>query len=512
MARFCRAMLGVCVGILAVGACGHSASNIPSPPGTPGSPTDFHPGGEPGVPPTPIPTPVPVLPGAAVRVLPLNTGARRLLVLGNSAPGAGTAFEVAFNHQKLQTNAYADLVAGNVTDPHVQRLQALQAALVGVAPPAPRYRLALAPREVGSQEPFYVLLDTDPKTRRETQITATLAARGDHCYVWVDPDSAKTPSEKLLLATRVQEIVTTFDSKIYATDTHLFGQEPNPGIDGESRIHILISPAINDYGANSTLGYFSRRDEYPTDPNGIAVLRHSNAKELINMAAGIVLTGSAEDYLGTLAHEFEHMINFNQKVLLPHGHLGEDIWLDEGMAMYALEANGYGLRGGGQVLLGHVRAFEKDPGAYSLSDWEHNPQSIGYGPVYLFTVYLADRFGEGILKEIVTAPSVGFNNLEAKLELHGARFADVFADWATANLLDHLPGAAAPRFSYRMIDMQGTYGGVTLPGFMTTSLTADITKIKLRPCSLLYGDLGQTDTSGISVPAGVELEPTMGLP
>ncbi|MDB5102043.1 MAG: hypothetical protein JWM80_6464 [Cyanobacteria bacterium RYN_339] len=442
-------------------------------------------------------TPVPVLAGPLVRMRAavFGTPPTRALIGSNAAPGANAGFTLALGDQA----AY-----------HVQRAQAEARALAGLPAPAPHYALAQT-HAVGETQPFWVFTDDTPGSEAEVQVQATLAAVGQHCYVWNDPAGNSSPHATALLAARIREIADTFDAQIYPTDTRLFGSEANPGVDGDPRIHILISPAVSQGGGGTTLGYFSRRDAYPANPNGRAIMQHSNAKELINVATRIVLTGSQEDYLGTLAHEFEHMINFNQKVLLGKNAVGEDLWIDEGMAMYALEANGYGLRGGGRVLLNHVRDFQAQPETYSLNEWDANPHGIGYGPVYLFMVYVADRFGEGILHEIVSSPQIGFPNLEARLNAHGSRFSDLFADWAAANVVDHVPGMP-PTLTYKLIDMHGSYGGTPLTGFYGNSVAeTGISNLSLRPCSLFYAEL----PSGVGLPAfkvgaGVTVEPPLG--
>jgi hypothetical protein len=144
-----------------------------------------------------------------------------------------------------------------------------------------------------------------------------------------------------------------------------------------------------------------------------------------------------------------------------------------------------------------VRDFQAQPNFYSLNDWNDNPHGIGYGPVYLFTVYLVDRFGEGILRELVSSPEVGFPNLEARLKAHGSRFSDFFTDWAATNMVDHQPNMP-PHLTYKLLDMHGSYGGTILTGFYATpQLRPSTATLAMRPCSLFYADMGD----GNGVPA-----------
>jgi hypothetical protein len=480
-----RRMLACVATAIQLVACGSQGSQTTGP-GAPGAPR-------------PNATPVPTLAGPLVRMRAVAFGSPqvRQLIASNAAPGASTAFQVALGDKA----AY-----------HVERRQLEAEALAGLPPPPPRYALAQA-RQLGETQTFWVFTDDTPGSEAEVQVTAKLEAIGQHCYVWSDPNGTADGHDAAVLAARIQEIANTFDGQIYPTDTRLFGAEPNPGVDGDPRVHILVTPAVSQGGSGTTLGYFSRRDEYPANPAGKPLQQHSNAKELLNLATRVVLTGSPEDYLGTIAHEFQHMINFNQKVLLGHNAMGEDLWIDEGMAMYALEANGYGLHGGGKVLLNHVRDFQAQPEAYSLNDWTNNPHGIGYGPVYLFTVFMTDRFGEGILKEIVSSPGVGFPNLEQQLNAHGSRFTDLFADWAVANIVDHVP-QFPPIYSYKSLEMHGMYGGQELAGFYGNTLSdPNFASLTMRPCSLFYATIADgTGVPAFKPSAGVTIDPPLSAP
>ena len=71
------------------------------------------------------------------------------------------------------------------------------------------------------------------------------------------------------------------------------------------------------------------------------------------------------------------------------------------------------------MLTDHVKRYQQEPGDFSLVDWDGNPDGIGYGPVYLFMVYLADRFSESIIKDIVTSKGIAARTLPS---CHGSAF------------------------------------------------------------------------------------------
>lgn len=358
-------------------------------------------------------------------------------------------------------------------------------------PPAgrsPRYEVKqVGGLTKGTALTFWVITSFEGETFKEAQITAKVQEVGTHCYVVVDQDTLTNPLEASPIATRAKEIAKTFDASIHPTNTKLFGNEPNPGVDNDPRIFILLTPAVGNYGRDTTLGYFSQRDEFAPKPDSPAVFKHSNVKEMLYVSSRIVLEGSVDDYLGTIAHEFQHMINFNQKVLLGKNKASDDLWIDEGMAMYAIEANGYGLKAGGEVLANHVKRYMQEPEAFSLVDWDNNPEGIGYGPVYLFMVYLADRFSESIIKEVVTSAKVGVKNFDEVLAKRGLTLARVFHDWAMANLLDGLPQVENPHHGYASLQMRGANGATSLPGFDTAPLSLPGREhFPLRPYTARY--------------------------
>lgn len=371
----------------------------------------------------------------------------------------------------------------------------VEGLLAQEGPPAYRLLAQAAPPALGSRLPFNVVTRFAEPDNVETTITGVVKAIGTHVVVVVDEALLQEAGAKASLDARVGEMVQTFDEVIYPLNTQTFGSEPKPGVDGVEPIFLLISPAVGDYGKDSTLGYFAQRDCFPARGDGPKAIQRSNAKEMIYVSSRIVLEGAPDDYLGTVAHEFQHMINFNQKVLVGRNRVSEDLWIDEGMAMYAIEATGYGLFGGGAVLGAHVKAFQADPGGYSLTEWEGNPEGSGYGAVYLLMVYLADRFGPTIIREIVTSSTLGMSNLDQVLAKRGTTFARVFHDWAAANAIEGLGVEPEARHAYKNLRMRGVNGATRLRGFATQSVKPPVRwPVSLRPYSF---SLLETPTLGL---------------
>jgi hypothetical protein len=463
--------------------------------------------------PTPSPTPAaslaPAYPAVAAQPVTINPSAddagtlglepQSFVVLGMANVTAGTNIRLSSAEEKgyrLTSLAEPD-AHGGPPDAHARWRQ--HEARQPLPPYTPSYGLqqAATPLAKGANVDFYVITSFDNDKYEDVKVTARVAEVGQHCYVVIDKGADRTASETTKLNQRAKTIATTFDTQIYPTNTQIFGAEPNPGVDKDARLFILLSPAVGNYGTDNTLGFFAQRDEFPARTDGQAIYKHSNAKEMLYVSSRIVLSGAVDDYMGTIAHEFQHMINFNQKVLIPWSKAAdssklksEDLWIDEGMAMYAIEANGYGLKAGGQVLENHVKKFQQEPASYSLTQWDGNPDQSGYGAVYLFMDYLADRFGEDIIREIVANPRIGATNLDAVLRPRGTTFNRVFHDWCLANVLDPLPQNVDPIYQYDSLNMVGTNGKTRLVGFTSETLgMPGTTSLTSRPYSLRIFDL-----------------------
>ena len=222
------------------------------------------------------------------------------------------------------------------------------------------------------------------------------------------------------------------EAEILPTNMRLFG-EPVPPAGASARITLVISPAVNDDARDPMIGYFATRDLVA--PTAGPRYAHSNQGLLIYLAADPVVHGETTTAGGTVAHELTHLIVTTRKLFGPRpAQVSEATWLEEALAMYAMRANGFGLASDDAVIASHVRSFLEAPQAYSLTAWERNPGQSGYGVAYLFMTYLVDRFGEGMLRELVDDPLVDVANLDARLARRGSSFATAFADWAIADV------------------------------------------------------------------------------
>ncbi len=283
------------------------------------------------------------------------------------------------------------------------------------------------------------------------QVNAAKAGEGAHCYIYLE-EGAEVSRES------IDAIIREFDITIYPVATTIFGSEPIPGADSDSKIYVMLLNIRDGYNGTSKpsyiAGYFDPGNEYPGSSSPF-----SNEKEMLYMDINPANAGSPK-FMGTLAHEFQHMIHWEQK---EHRYaVNDDTWLNEGMSEIAPVYCGYG------PSYGRVLTFEKNP-ADSLTGW--NSSVKDYGVVYMWAQYFKDRF-EGndpnIFYRMLHNDQAGTGAVNAALSQvdPSLSFAGTFGDWTIANYSGKsVVWPDRPEWSYRSIDTQaGTYDGVTLPG------------------------------------------------
>ncbi|MGH2521592.1 MAG: hypothetical protein ACRDH2_03725 [Anaerolineales bacterium] len=278
---------------------------------------------------------------------------------------------------------------------------------------------------IGHELQFNVFNDD---THENFVITARLVYKTENAYFFAENGVDANPAE-------VKRLLDTFQNEIYPTNRQFFGEEWNPGVDGDPHLYILYTRGL---GANVG-GYYSSSDEYSR-------LAHefSNEKEMFYASAAGVSPGDEYMY-STLAHEFQHMIHWYQD-------RNEETWMNEGASVLAEVLNGYSPSGS---QFGFVAQAD-----LQLTDWvtsDHPDFGAHYGAAFMFMAYFFDRFGSEATQALVAHSSNGLRAVDetlAELGLTGSAAGrpltseEVFADWAVANYLND-PGVGDGRYAYR---------------------------------------------------------------
>lgn len=306
---------------------------------------------------------------------------------------------------------------------HERDLYALTRRLKNISQPIPKVVNDSAPSfKVGDQRVLWV---ADEPNKKHFTTTATLRYVTPHVYAWVQ-NGARVDDNAL------KKSVDIFDGKIYPTDRQFFGSEWSPGVDNDAHVNIFngFVPGVG--------GYFSSADEYPSIVNPF-----SNQGEWFYINTNDVQPGGS-NYEGVLAHEFQHMIHWNN-------HKNADTWLNEGMSELAMKLNGYSV-GGSDT------AFLRAPDT-QLNAWREDPNASvpHYGGSFLFQSYFLERFGEKMTQEVVREQVTGFAGYEAVLDRArtGFHFNDVFQDWVVANILND-PSVGGGRYAYKDLRSKAT--------------------------------------------------------
>jgi len=273
----------------------------------------------------------------------------------------------------------------------------------------------------------------------------TLRSVGDNVEIWVANDLAYGPDNPkpadVVTQQQVDKLKDEFDSNIYPVATEFFGtpdvldgsQSPLPGMvglpegyyEGSDKIIMLVDN-VQDEGWNNpsypffVAGFFWQTLENYTDRNIVTI--DTNSWE----------TRLESTFFATTIHELQHLIQADNDG-------AEETWLNEGMSTFSEFLGGYG-HGEGSI------NFYLDHPENSLVNWDEHgtaetgPETIAdYGQVYLFTLYMYDKFGKDFIRELaVDGSSQGMASVDQHLQSAGTglTFTDVYQNFITALALD----------------------------------------------------------------------------
>ncbi|MBU4461967.1 hypothetical protein KKD91_02780 [Patescibacteria group bacterium] len=266
---------------------------------------------------------------------------------------------------------------------------------------------------LGEKRSFYV--DSDYDLNKRGSINAVLLKITPRVYFYVDENWWNfTPQNEIYAA--LSSLGDEFDNKIYPVLTSNFGSEWTPGIDKDAKITVLIHPMIEGVG-----GYFRSNDEYTK-----LQVPGSNEKEMVYLSVTSIKNSDARSFL---AHEFTHLITFNQKNKT-HG-IEEETWLNEMRAEYASTLLGYDDVFTGSYLQNRVQVFSDNP-IDSITEWNNVKED--YGAINLFAQYLVDYYGKEILIDSLHSSKIGIDSINYALQKNGINkdFSQIFTNWTIA--------------------------------------------------------------------------------
>ncbi|MEZ4455869.1 MAG: hypothetical protein R2882_04835 [Gemmatimonadales bacterium] len=355
------------------------------------------------------------------------------------------------------------------------RLRQLEHDLAANRPPAtapPRATAGTASPAPGNVRSFKVCASL--KCTAFTTVTAVARAVSRHAAIYLDQNA---PPDDSLRQADLETLARHFDTYHHPIDVAAFG--PESDIDGNGVVDILLTKAVNDLTPDCTngrvLGYFFGLDLLAGQPN-------SNDGEIFYAfvpspgtarCSAISRETAVAALEPTLIHEFQHMISFNQHVLIRGG--GTELtWLNEGMSHFAEELGGRLIPAAECPGFSSCRSQYVSGDLFNAYDYLTNPEahyliypteSTGTleerGASWLFVRWLADQFGSdstapNLTLAIDNTAAQGAGNVTAFTQ---SDFARLVTEWHLALYLDDLDGFTpdSPRLTYSTWGFRSVY-------------------------------------------------------
>ncbi len=273
--------------------------------------------------------------------------------------------------------------------------------------------------------------------------SATLKVSGTSCHLFVADDSAGLLGPDP--AGTLGQIRRNFDEKVFPTITDWFGTVAIPPGFGlpDGRIYILLADIRDGMDTGYVAGYFDSRD----------LDGENNRKPVFFMDLNPGRPGDPadknNDFYKTLAHEFQHMINYSRHLAL--GAPQEDRWVEEGLSGFAeyLYTAQVGNDGAGLPPSPHLSRFLENPDINLTHNSDNEWFQAGtlfrhYGASFLYLYYLQEKYGgtteaerKAFVRQVVNNRSVGTTGLNEILATkNGTSFEASLRNWFIANHLN----------------------------------------------------------------------------
>ncbi|MDD5433188.1 MAG: peptidoglycan-binding protein [Candidatus Pacebacteria bacterium] len=268
----------------------------------------------------------------------------------------------------------------------------------------------------GEQQTFFVEKSFDQAQRDQVQFRLVKISSQAYFYIENDWYLTITDQERGAINQNLAILADSFDKEIYPKLTGFWGPEWTPGIDNDPKITIVFEQLVK-----GAAGYFNDANEYLKQQAPF-----SNEKEMVYLSIETLKGTLAKSYL---AHEFTHLITFNQKDRLRGA--AEDIWLNEARAEYSPFYLGYDSQGQYTNLQQRINDFSQKP-FDSLIIW--NSEQSDYGVVDMFIQYLSEKYGRDILVQSLQSKKTGADSIDEALIQAGVNesFLQIFNNWAIA--------------------------------------------------------------------------------
>lgn len=277
--------------------------------------------------------------------------------------------------------------------------------------------------KVGETKEIYV--DNNTNISTFVQKSATLRAVGTYCYVWVVDDFySSTAGENKVDSAIAQEYADAFD-KMYPMITNVFGKKSDKicyyydddwrNMENYSstgtKINIVVYDIGNDYSLSKNqqcgiVGYFYAKDYiYNYSEKGIT----SNNGKYFYIDSGYA-NSNFDTTISTLAHEFQHMVNYNQKTVLNDG-LTSGQWYNEMLSMLCedMMQEHLGIKDEDSPKA-RTKVFNAYYYYFGISEYNSDNQICSYATAFSFGSFIARNFGGAELVQKISQNSLVDND------------------------------------------------------------------------------------------------------
>jgi hypothetical protein len=301
----------------------------------------------------------------------------------------------------------------------------------------------------------------------------TLRSVGENVEIWVANDLSFPDDRPAHVVTQeqVDKLRDEFDRNIYPKATSFFGTPdthdgsksplagrnvPKGYYEGSDKVIMLVDNIKDD-------GYYD--PSYPFFVAGFfwQTLENYIDRNIITIDTNSWETRLESTFFGTTIHELQHLIHADNDG-------AEETWINEGMSTFSEYLGGYGHDAGSIN-------FYLDHPENSLVNWddhrtaETGPETIAdYGQVYLFTLYMNDKFGQDFIRDLALNETQGIDSVNQVLKAHGSTmdFTQLYQNFITALTLDsNKIGEGIYDFNSinlrdLLVDKEGTKRGMTV--------------------------------------------------
>lgn len=327
--------------------------------------------------------------------------------------------------------------------------------------------------------PFFVNDRDNPG--QYTVVEAGLAYTGDSILIWVDVADTSRITEQTINALAEgleksgpdQPFSRNPNTGLLYNDLAIFGRPPfdnkfDP--DGRFLCSFLLTDIKEPTGLNGGVinGYFSPWDQTDNVGSNEMNLLYVDSKDALRRQSQAEIVG----VLGTMAHEFQHLINYNRYV--GDGSAASTHWIfNEGLSEVASIRSGYTDRNARNVLSDPNRdPFLERPN----SNTDGGTILRAYSRGMLFVHYLSERFGDDFLYELVRVGGVGLEPVANAMAAEGISgdADDVYGDFWAANF-NGTSDAVDEIYSYDFSVLGGTMKRTTEVSVPSEQKQIDIT-------------------------------------